>query len=70
MHLNAVVWRDGDFYVGGCVEVEIACQGGIVEEASEHLKEALTLYFEHAPVPRSTGLVFLTSLDVKLPVPA
>ncbi len=70
MHLNAVVWRDGDFFVARCVEVEVASQGDTVEDAIEHLKEALTLYFEDAPAPRTNSQAFLTTLDLKLPVPA
>jgi predicted RNase H-like HicB family nuclease len=69
IHLNAVVWRDGDLYVARCVEVEVASQGDTIEEALEHLTEALELYFEDAPPPNRTH-AFLTSVDLKLPIPA
>lgn len=68
LHVNAVVWRDGDWYVARCVEVEVASQGGTVEEALEHLTEALELYFEDAPAPTRTH-AFLTSVDLQLPSP-
>jgi predicted RNase H-like HicB family nuclease len=42
----ARVWREGDWYVSQCLEVDIASQGSTEEEALENLKEALELYFE------------------------
>jgi predicted RNase H-like HicB family nuclease len=42
----ASVWREGDWYVSQCLEVDVASQGKSEEEALENLKEALELYFE------------------------
>jgi len=42
----ASVWREGDWYVAQCLEIDIASQGETEEEALSNLKEALELYFE------------------------
>jgi predicted RNase H-like HicB family nuclease len=47
----ATVWREGDWYVSQCLEVDVASQGATEEEALESLKEALELHFE---APRAT----------------
>ena len=46
--LSAIVEREGDGYLALCPEVDVASQGGSVAEASENLREALTLFFESA----------------------
>ena len=50
---SASVWREGDWYVSQCLDVDVASQGETEEEALENLKEALELYFEppHATRP-------------------
>jgi predicted RNase H-like HicB family nuclease len=47
----ARVWREGEWYVSQCLEVEIASQGESEAEALANLKEALELHFE---APRAT----------------
>lgn len=46
--LTAIIEREGDGYVSLCPEVDIASQGGTIEEARENLQEALELFFETA----------------------
>ena len=48
-NLTAIVWKEGEWYVAKCLEVEIASQGKSKKEALENLKEALELYFEDEP---------------------
>ena len=48
----ATVWREGDWYVSQCLEVDVASQGETEEEALANLKEALELYFEPPTVTR------------------
>lgn len=45
---TAIIEREGDCYVALCPEVDIASQGGSIEEARENLREALELFFETA----------------------
>lgn len=46
--LTAIIEREGDGYVSLCPEVDVASQGGTIEEARENLREALELFFETA----------------------
>jgi predicted RNase H-like HicB family nuclease len=42
----ATIWREGNWYVSQCLEIDIASQGETEEEALANLKEALELHFE------------------------
>lgn len=42
----ATVWREGNWYVAQCLEVDVASQGETEEEALSNLQEALELHFE------------------------
>ncbi|MDE0144171.1 MAG: type II toxin-antitoxin system HicB family antitoxin [Caldilineaceae bacterium] len=46
--LKCSIWREGDWYVSHCKDLEIASQGETVEEAQENLEEAIRLFFEVA----------------------
>ncbi|MGH8474401.1 MAG: type II toxin-antitoxin system HicB family antitoxin [Methylococcales bacterium] len=46
--LTAIIEREGDSYVSHCPELDIASQGGTIEEARDNLREALELFFETA----------------------
>lgn len=46
--LTAIIEREGDGYVSFCPELDVASQGGTIEEARENLREALELFFEAA----------------------
>lgn len=43
---TATVWREGNWYVSQCLELDVASQGESEEEALANLKEALELHFE------------------------
>ncbi len=47
---TASVWREGDWFVAQCLEVDVASQGETEELALANLQEALTLYFT-PPMP-------------------
>jgi predicted RNase H-like HicB family nuclease len=54
---SATVWRQGDWFVSQCLEVDVASQGQTEDEALDNLREALELHFEppaatHPPVVR------------------
>jgi predicted RNase H-like HicB family nuclease len=42
----ATVWREANWYVSQCLEVDVASQGATEEEALANLQEALELHFE------------------------
>jgi predicted RNase H-like HicB family nuclease len=46
--LTAILTREGDGYVALCPELDVASQGGSIEEARANLVEALQLFFETA----------------------
>jgi predicted RNase H-like HicB family nuclease len=59
----ATVWREGDWYVSQCLEVDVASQGATEEEALANLREALELYFES---PRANRPPTLRTVEVEV----
>ena len=43
---TASIWREDDWFIAQCLEVDIASQGQSEEEALDNLAKALELYFE------------------------
>lgn len=68
MKLTAIIQREGDGYVSLCPELDIASQGGSIEEARDNLREALELFFEAASPEevnqRLHGDIFITQVEV------
>jgi predicted RNase H-like HicB family nuclease len=47
MHsLKYILYREDDYYVSQCLNVEVSSFGSTVQEAIDNLKEAVELYFE------------------------
>lgn len=44
--LQAIVWKEGKYYVSQCLNVEVSSFGDTRDEAVKNLQEALELYFE------------------------
>jgi predicted RNase H-like HicB family nuclease len=59
----ASVWREGDWYVAQCLEIDVASQGETEEEALAGLKEALELYFEP---PKATRPPLVRTIEVEV----
>ena len=59
----ASVWREGDWYVSQCLEVDVASQGETEEEALANLKEALELHFEE---PLATRPLRVRTIEVEV----
>lgn len=68
--MTAIIEREGDGYVALCPEVDVASQGGSVDEARANLQEALELFFETASEEeirgRMHGEVYVTQVEVAL----
>ena len=66
--LTAIIEREDDLYVALCPEFDIVSQGASVSEARRNLREALELFFEHAPPEererRYRPEVYVTNLDI------
>ncbi len=59
----ATVWKEGDWFVSQCLELDVASQGETEEEALANLKEALELYFE---TPQATRPPMLRTIEVEV----
>ncbi len=59
----ATVWREGNWYVSQCLEIDIASQGESEQEALANLKEALELHFE-PPHPTRVPEVRMVEVEV------
>ena len=46
IQINNAVWKEGDYFVTQCLNVDVSSFGDTKEEALLNLQEALELYFE------------------------
>ena len=46
--LQSVIWKEDDYYISQCLDVDVSSFGKTKEEALENLHDALELYFEDA----------------------
>ncbi|ARV62467.1 HicB family protein [Nostocales cyanobacterium HT-58-2] len=60
---NASVWKEGNWFVAQCLEVDIASQGETETEALANLGEALSLHFE-PPVATVTPQIKTLEVEV------
>lgn len=60
---TASVWREDEWYIAQCLEVDVASQGHSEEEALANLREALELHFEP---PVATVAPTTHTIDVEL----
>lgn len=60
---NASVWKEGEWFVAQCLEVDVASQGESEEKALENLKEALELHFS-PPTPSKRPKI--ASIEVRI----
>jgi len=65
--LHILLWKEKQWFVAKCVEVEVASQGKTKREALKNIEEALELYFEDEklPFPQSLPALELHSLLLK-----
>jgi predicted RNase H-like HicB family nuclease len=54
IQLNNAVWKEGDYYVAQCLNVDVSSFGDTKQEALDNLEEALELYFEDNDHPDIT----------------
>ena len=52
--INNVVWKEGNYFVAQCLNIDISSFGNTKEEALANLQEALELYFEDNEHPEIT----------------
>jgi predicted RNase H-like HicB family nuclease len=44
--LKYLIYREGDYFVSQCLNIEVASFGSTIDEALANLKEAVALYLE------------------------
>lgn len=54
IQINNAVWKEGDYFVAQCLNIDISSFGDTKEEALSNLQEALELYFEDNEDPQIT----------------
>jgi predicted RNase H-like HicB family nuclease len=52
INFKSVVWKEGNFYISQCLEVDVSSFGKTKKEALAMLEDALALYFEDEPLPK------------------
>lgn len=62
---TASIWREGDWYVAQCLEVDVASQGTTEAEARANLQEALELHFE-PPVATEAPEPHFETIEVEI----
>ncbi len=60
---TACIWKEGNWYIAQCMEVDIASQGESSKEAVLNLKEALELYFEE-PHPTLSPMIKKLKINI------
>ena len=56
INLENIVWKEGEFFVAKCLNVEVSSFGDTREEALFNLNEALELYFEDEESPELSAI--------------
>lgn len=60
---SASMWKEGDWFVSQCLEIDIASQGETEELALRNLTEAVQLHFE---LPRATRPTKVLRFEVEV----
>jgi predicted RNase H-like HicB family nuclease len=64
---TATVWREGDWHIAQCIEVDVISQGETEQEALRNLADAIQLYFE---APSATALTAPKLMTVEVEIGA
>lgn len=51
INLKSVVWKEDNYYISQCLEVDVSSFGKTKKQALVNLQDALELYFEDIPLP-------------------
>jgi predicted RNase H-like HicB family nuclease len=64
-----IIKKEDKWFVATCLENNIASQGKTIDEATENLKEAITLYYEdetEEEILSENGQVYITTLEMAI----
>jgi predicted RNase H-like HicB family nuclease len=62
-NFTASVWKEGNWFVAQCLDVDVASQGETQDQALSNLRDALELYFE-PPQPHTLPQLRTLTVDV------
>jgi predicted RNase H-like HicB family nuclease len=62
----SATWREGDWWVSQCLDVDIASQDNTEEEALANLREALELHFEPPVATVATHPAAVRPIEVEV----
>lgn len=60
---TASLWREGEWFIAQCREVDVASQGATEDEALENLRDALELHFTP---PVATAAPEIRTIEVEV----
>ncbi len=64
--LKSVVWKEDEYYISQCLEVDVSSFGKTRKEALVNLQDALELYFEDTPLPKKVEVKYPVITSVRL----
>lgn len=64
--LTASIWKEDNWFIAQCLEIDVASQGETEEEALANLQEALELHLEP---PSATITPQIRSIEVEVSAP-
>ena len=62
---TVAIQKEEDWYIAKCLENNVASQGKSMDEATDNLREALTLYYDDEIIPVFPQ-TFVTTLEIAL----
>jgi predicted RNase H-like HicB family nuclease len=62
-HFTARIWKEDEWFIAQCAQVDVASHGHTEQEAIDNLREALELYFEP---PTATILPRVADIEVEV----
>jgi len=63
---TVAIQKEDDWFVAKCLENNVASQGKTMEEATDNLHEALSLYYEDEVLPVIFPQTYVTTMQVAL----
>ena len=60
---TVAIQREDDWFIAKCLENNVASQGKTMDEATENLREALSLYYEDESLPFFSQ-TYVTTMEV------
>jgi len=63
---TVAIQKEDEWYVAKCLENSVASQGKTMDEATDNLREALSLYYEDETLPVFFPQTYVTTMQVAL----